>query len=154
MGVMASQINGVEIVDWTVCPGADKKTLKLRVTCICEGNSPVTAGFHSQRANNAENVSIWWHHHELSFLWDNPALMPQVIEGADFFLKSKWVPLKTGNQSDNNVYVMFGTAIKHDIIRIGCVTCLALLGVLHVFWYRIVFVNSLQLTWRSASIRR
>ena len=26
----------------------------------CDGNSPVTAGFPSQRASNAENVSIWW----------------------------------------------------------------------------------------------
>ena len=33
-----------------------KKTPKLRVTGIWEGNSPVTA----QRASNAENVSIWW----------------------------------------------------------------------------------------------
>ena len=25
---------------------------------------PVTGGFPSQRASNAENVSIWWHHHD------------------------------------------------------------------------------------------
>ena len=40
-----------------------KKTPKLRVTGICEGNPPVTDGFPSERASNAENVSIWWHHH-------------------------------------------------------------------------------------------
>ena len=27
------------------------------------GNTPVTSGFPSQRASNAENVSIWWRHH-------------------------------------------------------------------------------------------
>ena len=27
------------------------------------GNLPVTSGFPSERAWNAENVSIWWHHH-------------------------------------------------------------------------------------------
>ena len=36
-----------------------KKTLKLCVTGLCEGNSPVTSEFPSQRAINAENVSIW-----------------------------------------------------------------------------------------------
>ena len=28
------------------------------------GNSPLTGEFPSQRASNAENVSIWWRHHE------------------------------------------------------------------------------------------
>ena len=30
---------------------------------ICEGNSPVTGEFPSQRASYAESVSIWWYHH-------------------------------------------------------------------------------------------
>ena len=42
-----------------------KKSLKLRVTGLCEGNPPVTGGFPSQRASNAVNVSIWWRHHKL-----------------------------------------------------------------------------------------
>ena len=41
-----------------------KKTSKLRVTALCEGNSPVTGEFPSQRASNAENVSISWRHHD------------------------------------------------------------------------------------------
>ena len=28
-----------------------------------EGNPPDTGGFPSQRASNAENISIWWRHH-------------------------------------------------------------------------------------------
>ena len=40
-----------------------KKTSKLRVTGLCEGNSPVTGEFPAQRASNAGNVSIWWRHH-------------------------------------------------------------------------------------------
>ena len=28
------------------------------------GNSPVTGEFPAQRASNAENVSIWWRHHD------------------------------------------------------------------------------------------
>ena len=35
-----------------------RKTWTLRVTGLCEGNSPVTGEFPSQRTSNAENVSI------------------------------------------------------------------------------------------------
>ena len=42
-----------------------KETSKLRVTCLCEGNSPGTGEFPSQKASNAEYVSIWWRHHEI-----------------------------------------------------------------------------------------
>ena len=41
-----------------------KKTSKLRVTGLCAGNSPGTGGFPAQMASNADNVSIWWRHHE------------------------------------------------------------------------------------------
>ena len=40
-----------------------KKTSKLRVTGVCEGNSPATGEFPAQRASNAEHVSIWLRHH-------------------------------------------------------------------------------------------
>ena len=40
-----------------------RKTSKLCVTGLCAGNSPGTGEFPTQRASNAENVSIWWHHH-------------------------------------------------------------------------------------------
>ena len=44
-----------------------KKTSQLRVTGLCEENPPVTHGFPSQKASNAENVSIWWRHHETTW---------------------------------------------------------------------------------------
>ena len=44
-----------------------KKTSKLRITGLCEGNSPVTGEFPSQRTSNAENVSIWLRHHSAWF---------------------------------------------------------------------------------------
>ena len=47
-----------------------KKTSKLRVTGFCAGNSPVTGEFPTQRASNAENVSIWWRHH---VVWSIPS---------------------------------------------------------------------------------
>ena len=58
------------------------KTSKLCVTGLCEGNPPVTGGFPSQRASNAENVSIWWRHHGMhcgtsmvSYLHDKTSLL-------------------------------------------------------------------------------
>ena len=49
-----------------------KKTSKLRVTGLCVGNSPVTGEFPTQRASNAESVSIWWRH-------DGSGPMPGVL---------------------------------------------------------------------------
>ena len=41
-----------------------KKTSKLCITGLCAGNSSVPGEFPAQMASNAENVSIWWRHHE------------------------------------------------------------------------------------------
>ena len=46
-----------------------KKTSKLRVTGLCAGNSPETGEFPAQMASNAENVSIWWRHHDYADHW-------------------------------------------------------------------------------------
>ena len=46
-----------------------KKTSKLRVTGLCAGNSPGTGEFLAQRDSYAENVSIRWRHHVLTY-WD------------------------------------------------------------------------------------
>ena len=52
-----------------------KGASKLHVTGLCAGNSPVTGKFPAQMASNAENVSIWWRHHEESL---TKPLEPQV----------------------------------------------------------------------------
>ena len=41
-----------------------KKPSKPRVSGLWEGNSPGTGEFSAQMASNAENVSIWWRHHD------------------------------------------------------------------------------------------
>ena len=68
MSAMASQITSLTIIYSTVYSGvaSSKKTSKLRVTGLCEGNLPVTGDFPAQRVSNAENVSIWWRHHAIS----------------------------------------------------------------------------------------
>ena len=47
-----------------------KKTSKLRVTGLCAGNWPGTGEFPAQMASNAENVSIWWRHHDMCRLYN------------------------------------------------------------------------------------
>ena len=66
-----SKITGVSIVCLTVCSDADpRKTSKLHVTVW--GESTVTGGFPSQRASNAENVSIWrCHHMKITWLYSH-----------------------------------------------------------------------------------
>ena len=66
MGAMSSQITSLTIVYSTVYSGRrrSKKTSKLRVTGLCEGNSPVTVTgeFPAQRASNEEkfdDVIMW-----------------------------------------------------------------------------------------------
>ena len=55
-----------------------KKTSKLRVTGFCEGNSPVTGEFPTQRASNAGNVYIWWRHH-LTRIGHSPVWILRVV---------------------------------------------------------------------------
>ena len=43
-----------------------KKISKPRVTGLCVGNSPGIGEFPAQMASDAENVSIWWHHHAIA----------------------------------------------------------------------------------------
>ena len=42
-----------------------KKALKLCVTGLCEGNSPVTGEIPAQRAS--KNASIWWRHQQTTW---------------------------------------------------------------------------------------
>ena len=61
MSTMAIQITGVSIVCSSVCPGADTK-IKAPGHWPLWGESIGDRCFPSQRASNAEIVSIWWRH--------------------------------------------------------------------------------------------
>ena len=46
--------------------GAEQRKHKGSASlALCTGNSPATGEFPAQRASNAENVSIWWRHHDM-----------------------------------------------------------------------------------------
>ena len=73
-----------------------KKTSKLHVTGLCEGNSPMIGEFPSQRASNAENVSIWWCHHVqyacyLGPSWDGFSSTPSIVRITVASDLSKWL---------------------------------------------------------------
>ena len=77
-----------------------KKTSKLRVTGLCEGNSPVTGAFLSQGASNAVNVSIWCRHHVWS-LKSNDMLFHFSVES----LTKICIPLiKPNSRTLRNIY--------------------------------------------------
>ena len=64
---MASQITGTfDCLLNRLFRRISKKASKFRVTGFCEGNPSVTGGFPSQRASNAEHVSIWWRYHTIT----------------------------------------------------------------------------------------
>ena len=61
MGTMASQINSLTIVYSTVYSGADQRKHQSSASlAFVPGDLP------AQMASNAENVSIWWRHHDMS----------------------------------------------------------------------------------------
>ena len=67
MGAMASQITSLTIVYSTVYQAQIKENFKApRHWPLCEEFTGHRL-FPAQMASNAENVSIWWHHHDI--LW-------------------------------------------------------------------------------------
>ena len=62
MGTMASQITSLTIVYSTVYSDADQR--KHQNSASLEIVWGIHREFSAQMASNAENVSIWWRHHE------------------------------------------------------------------------------------------
>ena len=61
MSTIASQITSLAIVYSTVYSDADQRKHKSSASLAFVRGIP--GEFPAQRASNAENVSIWWHHH-------------------------------------------------------------------------------------------
>ena len=83
-----------------------KKTSKLRVTGLCEGNSPVTGEFPSQMASNAENVSIWWRHYKPMLLkWSTRScgtwvdIIPRIVNDMERPENICWCPRTIINET-------------------------------------------------------
>ena len=68
MSAMASQITRLTMFTQPFIQGQIKETSKLCIIGLCAGNSQVTGEFPTQKASNAEYVSIWWRHHSVHIL--------------------------------------------------------------------------------------
>ena len=80
VSTMASKFTSVSIVYSTVCSGEDQRKYQSSASlAFVRGNPLVTDGFPSQRASNADNVSIWWRHHDHS-CWYPDRLFRQDID--------------------------------------------------------------------------
>ena len=81
--------------------------------------TPGTGEFPAQMASNAENVSIWWRHHEVLALWSGPTHhinCGSVVKSWDkphhfvpgihrvFVLEIHWLPM----ESQHKWLVMYG----------------------------------------------
>ena len=64
MGTMASQITSLTIVYSTVYSGVDQSKYESSASLAFVRE---ISEFPAQRACNAENVSIWWPHHEPTY---------------------------------------------------------------------------------------
>ena len=79
MGMIAYQITRLTIVYSIVYSDADQRKHQSSASlAICAGNSPGTGEFPAKMDSYAENVSIWWRHHELHPI-TNVTSMPGVI---------------------------------------------------------------------------
>ena len=64
----------------TICSGQHQRNIIAPLLlALCKGNSPVTGEFPTQRANNAENASIWWRHNEVPVVVTVTAAMEEVV---------------------------------------------------------------------------
>ena len=65
MGEIVSQITSLTIIYSTVYLGPDqRKHQSPESLAFVKGNSPVTGELAAPRVSYAENVSIWWRHHD------------------------------------------------------------------------------------------
>ena len=75
MSMMASQITDVSIVYSTVCSGADQRKHQRSASLVfLRGIHRWPVILRTQRASNAENVSIWLRHHVIRMIEFRPLL--------------------------------------------------------------------------------
>ena len=109
-----------------------KKTLKLRVTGLCEGYSPMRGEFPAQRASNAENVSIWLFDDVIMFCFYRRHVESGIQKGATFSVYHKGslvVDLAGGYADDEAEWPMRADslfALASTVKALGAI-CLALL---------------------------
>ena len=95
-----------------------KEISKLRVTGLCEGNSSVAGDFPAQRASNAENVSIWWRHHEVQWprkmaLIQAPQILSIHIQWQDICVECTWTTDYERITGTLSVFLWWSKSFQH-----------------------------------------
>ena len=95
-----------------------KKTSKLHVTGLYARNSPGTGEFPAQMASNAENLSIWWRHHEI---WHHGNYRVSMINSVETYGDfSQWINCYIiscfQKVSATCMIYLFGTAVVYWLI--------------------------------------
>ena len=123
-----------------------KKTSKLCVTGLCAGNSPGTGEIPAQMASNAENVSIWWRHHDFFHgthkgrIMATPSAWGMMWDGVSFVSSKSELCCRDGREqfimillqqlvfyiSKFCVYCVFQSSVSDVYFKILCVlyTCI------------------------------
>ena len=112
-------LNHRHLVCSTVCSGAhQRKHQSSALLTFCEENPHRC--FPSQMANNAENISIWWRHHEIYVSGTATGSVP-VKQHLRTHVKSLW-PDKTTKtkQSTGNPWLYFMGYIYTDLHKDSC----------------------------------
>ena len=104
MGAIASQITNLTIVYSTVYSDADQRKYQSPASLAF-----VWGIFPEQMASNAENVSIWWRHHDCS----DEVIMIAVMrnENASISLYNAAIILSLGSVSERRRYIDWSTHI-------------------------------------------
>ena len=87
-----------------------KKTLKLRVTVFCAGNSSGTGEFPAQMASNAENVSMSLHNTELRTVLMLADMKNEIFPLASTIILSKFLSLSYRRSVDCDLLKSLGDA--------------------------------------------
>ena len=89
INITASQINHNTTIYSTTCLGKQqRKHQSSKLLSLCEGNPPMTGGFPSQSASNAESVSLSLCHHNISLTWTELWL----VAALHWICWLRWVP--------------------------------------------------------------
>ena len=96
-----------------------KKTWNLRVTGLCVENSPGTGEFPAQMASNAENVFIWWRHHDGGdtklFIQHHPGGVDRDNRGVNSLVTGRWGSDFTGVFFDS-FYELTSSAVPVKLV--------------------------------------
>ena len=107
---MASQSTCLTIVYWTIYSGTDQRRHQSSASlAFVRGIHRWPVKFPSQRASNAENVSIWWRHHDFGAMpYCNTGIILAIPQAGHLYVYHFLIPCLCGHigNADNSLIFM------------------------------------------------